>query len=403
MQPVPIRWLPEMFGEHLNAAGYLTHAPMLDLRRRVVGYHMAWREAGAGGKPSTGLKAMVDCLAEHLNPGGRGWRLGRTPLFFDVAADPSLLPSLQALPPQNVVLCVGPEDMVLEAMPALQFMREHGYGLMLRRADYLPQAEPLRELITHFDVGAGESELLERLAQEQEEGGLPLRLIMTEAVEQPRQAVMADDAALQPESTLIMRLMQMLQRNEDVRQIETALKHDAVLTYRLLRHINSPAIGPGVEIQSLRHAVTMLGYSHLFRWLALLLATSNSASSAPYMTRKAIMRGRAVELLGKSMLTPTDSDNLFVVGMFSLIDQLLGVPMEQVLGRVQLAESVQQAILTRGGVYGPFLALAESCEGDAGNAARLSEDLFMSAGQVNAAQLSALVWSQEVGAAETPF
>ena len=86
-----------------------------------------------------------------------------------------------------------------------------------------------------------------------------------------------------------------------------------------------------------------------------------------------------------------------------LIDQLLGVPMEQVLGKVQLAESVQQAILSRGGVYGPFLALAESCERDAGEAARLSEHLFMSAGQVNAAQLSALVWSQEVGAAEAPY
>ncbi|MBS0342403.1 MAG: HDOD domain-containing protein, partial [Proteobacteria bacterium] len=276
-----------MFGIHLSQAGYLTHAPMLDLRRRVVGYRMAWREAGGGGgdKPSSGLQAMADCLAEHLNPAGRGWRLGRTPLFFDVAADPSLLTSLQALPPENVVLCVGPEDMVLDALPALQFMREHGYALMLRGAQDLPQAEPLRELITHFDVGAGEPGLLERLAKDQEEGGLPLRLIISQPAEQaPR--VAADDAALQPESTLIMRLMQMLQRNEDVRQIETALKHDAVLTYRLLRHINSPAIGPGVEIQSLRHAVTMLGYSHLFRWLALLLATSNAASSAPYMTRK---------------------------------------------------------------------------------------------------------------------
>lgn len=394
-----------MTGGHSASAGYLTHAVMLDLRQRVVGYRLAWREAAApgAGKPATRLKALVDCVAEHLSPGGRGWRLGRTPLFFDVTADPSLLPSLQPLPPENVVLCVGPEDMVPEALPALQFMREHGYGLMLRRSDELPQAGPLRELLTHFDVGAGDPALLERLAQEQEEGGLPLRLIVTQPAVQPRRAAMAEDAALQPESMLIMQLMQMLQRNEDVRQIETALKHDAVLTYRLLRHINSPAIGPGVEIQSLRHAVTMLGYSHLFRWLTLLLATSNASSSAPFMTRKAIMRGRAVELLGKSMLTPTDSDNLFVVGMFSLIDQLLGVPMEQVLGRVQLAESVQQAILTRGGVYGPFLALAESCERDASEAARLSEDLFMSAGQVNAAQLSALVWSQEVGAAEAPY
>jgi EAL and modified HD-GYP domain-containing signal transduction protein len=240
---------------------------------------------------------------------------------------------------------------------------------------------------------------------EQEAGGSPLRLIVTQpVVEQPQPTASAnDDASLQPESMLIVQLMQMLQRNEDVRQIETALKHDAVLTYRLLRYINSPAVGPGVEIQSLRHAVTMLGYSPLFRWLALLLATSNAATSVPFMTRKAITRGRAVELLGKVMLAPADADNLFVVGMFSLIDQLLGVPMEQVLAKVQLAESVQQAILTRTGVYGPFLALAESCEGDASKAARLSEDLFMSPGQVNAAQLAALVWSQDVGAAEAPY
>lgn len=386
-------------------SGYLAHAMMLDPRRRVVGYRMAWHEPRTGGSSQAErLNALADCLAEYLNPPRKGWRLGRGSLFFDVAADPSLLAGLQALPQDNVVLCVGPQDVTPDALPALQFMREHGFGLMLCGAQALPPAGALRDLLTHFDVGAGDPELLERLALEQEEGGAPLRLIVTEpAAPQPRQAPAGADADLQPESMLIVRLMQMLQRNEDVRQIEAALKHDAVLTYRLLRYINSPAVGPGVEIQSLRHAVTMLGYSHLFRWLALLLATSNAASSAPFMTRKAITRGRAVELMGKGMLAPHDADNLFVVGMFSLIDQLLGVPMEQVLGKVQLAESVQQAILHRGGVYGPFLALAESCERDAAEAARLSEDLFMSPGQVNAAQLSALVWSQDVGAAEAPY
>lgn len=389
---------------YASPTGYLAPTMMLDLRRRVVGYRMAWRsQNGQGANRAGSLRAMSECLAENLNPGGRGWKLGRTPLFFDVTADPSLLSSLQALPQENIVLCVGPEDTGQDALPILQFIRDRGFGLMLRGAQEPPPPGVLRELLTHFDVGAGgDAELLDRLAQEQEEGGLPLRLILTDPGA-PAPRAQSADGELQPESMLIVRLMQMLQRNEDVRQIETALKHDAVLTYRILRHINSPAIGPGVEIQSLRHAVTMLGYSHLFRWLALLLATSNSASSSPFMTRKAIMRGRAVELLGKSMLTPTDADNLFVVGMFSLIDQLLGVPMQEVLGRVQLASSVEQAILHRGGVYGPFLALAESCESETGDTARMAEDLFMSPAQVNAAVLSALVWSQEVGAAEAPY
>lgn len=396
----------QLGGLLMGPSGYLTHSMMLDSRRRVVGYRMAWHEAKGAPKagPAKRLESLALCLAEYLNPSRKGWRLGRTSLFFDVSSDLSLLASLQPLPQENVVLCIGPEDATPDALPALQFMRENGFGLMLCRSPELPQPGPLRDLLTHFDVGAGDPDLLEQLARELEEGALPLRPIITmPSVEQREQAQAEGEADLQPESMLIVRIMQMLQRNEDVRQIETALKHDAVLTYRLLRYINSPAIGPGVEIQSLRHAVTMLGYSHLFRWLALLLATSNAASSAPFMTRKAIMRGRAVELMGKGMLAPQDADNLFVVGMFSLIDQLLGVPMEQVLGKVQLAESVQQAILRRGGVYGPFLALAESCERNAVEAARLSEDLFMSPGQVNSALLSALVWSQDVGAAEAPY
>jgi c-di-GMP-related signal transduction protein len=192
----------------------------------------------------------------------------------------------------------------------------------------------------------------------------------------------------------------MIQRNQDVREIEAVLKRDAALTYRLLRYINSPAIGVGVEIHSLRHAVTMLGYAPLFRWLSVLLAMSNAKASAPFMMKKAILRGRFVELMGKGMLPASDADNLFVVGMFSLIDRLLGVPMREVLGKVQLSEAVQQAILAREGAYGPFLALAESCEEDGARAAGLAEALFMSADQVNAAHLSALAWAQDLGPAE---
>ena len=100
--------------------------------------------------------------------------------------------------------------------------------------------------------------------------------------------------------------------------------------------------------------------------------------------------------MGHGRLKAGDFDDLFVVGMFSLIDHLLGVSLEEALARVPLTEPIQQAILTRGGVYGPFLALAETCEGDGSHAARLSEALFINANQVNAAHLSAMVWSQDM-------
>jgi hypothetical protein len=406
-----------------DTGGYLTYAVQLDAQKRVRGYRMAWQAAAPVDACAAGaqFQALVTCISKHLNP-PKGWRLGAFVLFFDVGVEALFLGELQSLPPQNVVLCMGPEVfMDPDARPMLLFLREQGFGFMLRGAEALPEDPEISAILTHMDVGAGNSDLVATLRRTHKPGTPTIHPIATtmaswkefDACASKRVDVFYDgkvavvpakDSAgtLQPESMLIVRLMQMIQRNEDIRSIEAALKHDAALTYRLLRHINSPTIGAGIEIHSLRHAVSMLGYAPLFRWLSLLLATSNKAS-LPFMTKKAIMRGRFVELMGQSMLPHSESDNLFVVGMFSLIDQLLGVTMEEVLGKVQLAESVQQAILTRGGVYGPFLALAESCESDGLAAARLSESLFMSSEQVNAAHLAALVWAQDVSPSEVAY
>ncbi|MDM0104335.1 HDOD domain-containing protein [Variovorax sp. J22R24] len=406
--------------EPRGASGFVTYALQLDAQKRVRGYRMAWREAGAHGAPdaSAQFRELLSCVSKHLNS-SKGWRLGRLVLFLDVTVDALFQSELQALPPENVVLCMGLDDLMdADTRSMLLFLREQGFGFMLCNAQALPQDPALLEVITHFDVGSGSRDLIASVRDGRRPEQPPVQMIATrmdswegfDACAARYVDVFVDGGhapppveqgvdILQPESMLIVRLMQMIQRNEDVRSIESALKRDAALTYRLLRHINSPAIGAGVEITSLRHAVAMLGYSPLFRWLSLLLATSNKASS-PFMMKKAIMRGRFVELMGHGMLPSSEADNLFVVGMFSLVDQLLGISMQEVLAKVQLAESVQQAILHRQGVYAPFLALVEACETGTDQAARLAEALFVSAEQVNAAHLSAMVWSHEVSAVD---
>lgn len=400
--------------------GLVAYAMLLDAQRRVAGYRMAWRTGGerSGAAGATGVKALMDTLAMHLNAGSDGWRLGSQLVFVDVTVDALFQSELQSLPPQQMVLCMGADELTDADMRSiLLFLREQGFGFMLCGASELPEDPELRAIVTHFEVDAGDADIVARLRRDAQLGHPPVEPVASrveswdafDACAARRVNVFVDGAfrnppvreaedALQPESLLIVQLMQMLQRNEDVRVIEAALKHDAALTYRLLRYINSPSVGMAVEIHSLRHAVAMLGYSPLYRWLSLLLATSNKAGS-PFMMKKAILRGRFVELMGQGMLPASEADNLFVAGMFSLLDQLLGVSMEGVLRKVQLTESVQQAILSRSGLYGPFVALAESCELDDGQASRLSEALFLSADQVNAAQLSALVWSQDAGPA----
>lgn len=406
---------------HLESDGFVSCALLLDTQKRIKGYKFAWRMALPDVQPNSleSLRALLSCVAANLNPPKTGWRLGGLVLFFDMTVDGLFLNELQALPPENVVLCMGLDDLMdPKIRSTLLQLRAEGYGFMLSGSEVLPEDLELYSLITHVDVGDGQSEFWTGVPPDHPLGKPGIRPIATRVAtwqdfdacaarrldvfvqgEQTLVPTMEARDVLQPESMLIVHLLQTIRCDEHLRTIEATMKHDRALSFRLLRHINSPGVGIGVQIQTLRHAVAIFGYSPLFRWLSVLLATSNKGSAA-FMTKKAIIRGRFVELMGQGIVPPEEADSLFVAGMFSLIDRLLGVSLEEVLDKVQLPESVQLAISKREGVYGPFIALAESCEIDSGETARLSESLFMSADKVNAAHLSALAWAQDVAPAE---
>ncbi|MES2125924.1 MAG: HDOD domain-containing protein, partial [Pseudomonadota bacterium] len=201
---------------------------------------------------------------------------------------------------------------------------------------------------------------------------------------------------MNPAQTIILQLMQMVQQNEDIPKIESVLKRDPALSYKLLRFINSAGFGAAREIQSLRQAITMLGYAPLYRWLTLLLATASTSGYSPVLMETAVVRGRLAELLGAKALPRGEGENLFVTGMFSLLDRLLGLPMKEVLDTIQLPDEVVRALLTRGGMYGPYLALAEACELNSNLVESLAASLSISPTEVNKAHLSALAWAQSV-------
>jgi EAL and modified HD-GYP domain-containing signal transduction protein len=151
-------------------------------------------------------------------------------------------------------------------------------------------------------------------------------------------------------------------------------------------------------VQSLRQALTLLGYQPLYRWLTLLLATASTSGYSPVLLETAVVRGRLAELLAQSTLGKSEAENVFVAGMFSLLDRLLGIPMQEVLANIQLSDDVVAALLTRGGKYGPYLALAEACELNSDLVASLAATLKLSPLDVNKAHLSALAWAQNVAA-----
>ena len=200
--------------------------------------------------------------------------------------------------------------------------------------------------------------------------------------------------ALNPGQAQIIRVLNLVRKNAEVKEIEAALKQDVTLSYKLLRYINSAGFGLSCEIQSFRHAVTILGYDKLNKWLSLLLATASKDPMAQAQMHTALCRARLMEILGHGLVDKSEYDNLFITGAFSMLEALLGVTMDKVLETMSLPESICDALLGHGGVYGPFLDLAIACEGEDGEAiADQASMLGLSASQFNQALLQALAFA----------
>jgi hypothetical protein len=393
------------------STGFVRCSWLLNPKKQIIGFHFQWLPASARRRldPAAHLSTLVRTLEEALVDRDTGWKLGKAALVLDVSPDTVPWVDWGGLPPRRIILRWRAEELHADAASLLKDFRARGFNHMVGAT---PTCQEIRDLATHVDVGDGGTDAV--LACHSF-AAHPVRPVATAVANWPAfdlcaqqdvAALVAVDiptpprlparSELQAEGTLIVRLLQMVQRNEPVRAIEAALKHDAALTFRLLHHINSPAVGAGVQIESLRHAVAMLGYARLFRFLSMLLSTGEGKSTPPCLTHHAIVRGRFVELLGQGLLGGGHADNLFLVGMFSLLDRILGVSMSALLEQVQLAEAVRLAILDHEGLYGPFLKLALACEGDMGQAEGLADMLFIDPAQVNAARLSAIAWAHDV-------
>ncbi len=194
-----------------------------------------------------------------------------------------------------------------------------------------------------------------------------------------------------------VRVLNLVRKNAEVGEIETALKQDVTLSFKLLRYINSAAFGLGKEIQSFRHAVTLLGYDKLNKWLSLLLVTASDNPIAPALMQTAIARGRFMEIAAAGRFDAIQSDNLFIAGAFSLLDLLLGTRIEEVLGEMHLPAPIGDALLRRAGEFAPYLDLALACEDeDPARMIALAGRLGLSAAQLNHAQLEALAFADSL-------
>lgn len=401
----------------MSHQAYIGRQPVIDHVQHVIGHELLYRhsaEATEAVIPNE-FKACVDIMNNTLINMGTQQLLGNGLAFINVT--PELLDSdlLNLLPSARTVLELGIGSGNKTDLPD-HLCQLRGKKFRIALEDLLPSRHniPLLENadfikldIQHFDTRT----LAKAISHYRH---YPLKLIakkvetMTEylaCVElgfdyfqgyhfaRPKTLSVK---TIDPSQATIIELLNKVRAHE-IGELETAFKQDIALPFKLLRYINSVGFGLSTQVQSIQHALTILGRRQLYRWLTLLLITSNSGEATSALVQTAMTRGRFAELLGRNRLDRRDCDNLFAVGVFSLLDAILEMPMDNVLKNLGLPKNIIDALQYQKGIYAPFLNLAKACEClDGEIIEKISRDLLILPETVNRAHLEALIWAEKL-------
>lgn len=400
---------------------FIGRQPILDVKENIVGYELFFRHSAEAIAAvfEDDFKACSSVLITTMNDTDTQWLIGDRLAFINVSESMLMSEFIELMPPHRTVLEVLRSVTATDAVIArCQALRSLGFKIALDNPHSNAGLQPLISCVDYIKIDTQIINLIEaEKIFHHYQYHAPSIKIVAEKIENHAQFIAYKKIGFQrfqgfffahpetvstkiinPSFDSVLLLLDLVSNDEDNIKIEAAFKRDVTLSFKLLRYINSVGFGLSCEIQSIKHALTILGTKQLYRWLTLLMVTAGDNTTPPALMKTSITRGRLTELLGEGYFDKTDRDNLFIVGVFSLLDAILKMRMEEILEKIQLPETVTQALLTRDGIYGPFLQLAEACEGDDNHRiSELVELLQLNAGKVNECHMAALTWAETLG------
>ena len=207
-----------------------------------------------------------------------------------------------------------------------------------------------------------------------------------------------DSPVLGPSRAKVLDLMNRVRTGAEQPVLAAQFRHDPALSVRLLRYVNSPGMGLMSKIGGIEQALMVMGQDKLYRWLTMILFTGGQTRDLDQaVLENALTRGRLAEQLAGRALFAKARDEIFVAGLFSLLDVVMGMPMEKVLKQISLPAEITEAILAQRGPYAPYLALAIACEqDDQTSIGTLAAQIGREVDEINAAHMDALLWAQQV-------
>ena len=403
---------------------FLARQPIVDAEHRLFAYELLFRQsmASVSAQITSQLQAGVEVISNTLCL-GPDWLLQGKLAFINLDEATLMSDFVCLLPPHHVVyeiLETVPVSPVLIAR--IRELRQLGYRFALDDFVCLDEYRPLLPMVDFVKL-----DVLEQHPEKTVEIIAHIQLnfkgqFIAEKVESREMFDICRNSGIQyfqgyyfarpenlsnktiqPGQLSVLELMNKVRVCEDLAEIEEPLRRNAALTLRLLRYANSAASGLQQHAHTVRQALTQIGLKTLYRWLALLLVTAKPTPTNALAARTAVTRGRLCELLAQPRLNRQAQDELFITGLFSLAEPLMGISLALLLEKLPMPEPVVQALIHRTGPYAPFLQLAEASErSDFGQIARYAADIASSPEEVNLAQLQSLAWAEELTSEVAP-
>jgi c-di-GMP-related signal transduction protein len=341
---------------------YVARQPILDLRGRVHGYELLFRngrEQSFRGDIDQATRTMLDNTVIF----GLEQLTGGLTAFVNCTREALTDNLVDILPPSMCVLEILENvEPTPDLVDACRNLKKAGFRLALDDFTWQPKFEPLIELANYIKVDFTISNAKEREELLKRVHGAPIAMLAEkiETQEEYKQACAEGFTLIQgyyfcrpqlienrkvPANRLshieILRLLH--EETLDLPEVARLVKRDASLTYRLLRLINSPMFSMRYQVRSVEAALMAIGEDVFRRIATLAIASELNANQTVELLRMAFVRGRFCELAAE--LCELDPTEQYLLGLLSLLPAMLQVPMRQLAPDLPLREAIRVALM----------------------------------------------------------
>ncbi len=196
---------------------------------------------------------------------------------------------------------------------------------------------------------------------------------------------------IQPSRPLLRTLIKAIEEDASLDALEHCMGDEPLLVYRFLRYANSAHLGARCEVTSLRQGLMVMGYSKLRAWLMEQIPQASTDPNLEPIRCAMVLRGRIMERLADAGIEDALRHEVFLCGVLSQLDMLLGEPLGSAIHRLPLPGRIASAVVGQSGPYAAWLAVASALESSNTRMVReVCRAHKMPADEVNRALLRAL-------------